>query len=143
MALQDISKTDLWFTADGDFLVDGAGDLKDTDDSGDRHEAAKQFVMHRLFGERRAWALHPEITAGLEQFIGKSINEGLLSGIQVAVHNALTSDSQMNRDDYKLRVIELTPSTVAIFVYLNLPGQEQPLVTMAWNVKYGEVTRVV
>ena len=34
MAIEFANRMDLWFTVDGDFLIDGAGDLRDTSDSG-------------------------------------------------------------------------------------------------------------
>lgn len=142
MPLKQFNLTDLWFTVDGDFLIDGAGDLKDTKDSGDLNEGVRQSIIHRLVGEQGAFRLHPGITVGLEQFIGRPINDELLEGMQFAIHRALVSDGILNRDDYVIRVFELTPGNIMIMIFVSLPNQEHPIVSMAWNVEYGEVTRI-
>lgn len=143
MPLKNLNRSDLWFTVDGDFLIDGAGDLKDTGDSGDRYESLRQAILHRIISERNALRFHPEISAGIEQFIGKTVDKPLLEAIQAAVHRALTSDSALTREDYALRVLELTPGDVALLVYVNLPDQEHPLVSMSWSIKSGDVTRIL
>jgi hypothetical protein len=143
MPLRNLNKSDLWFTTDGDFLIDGAGDLKDTLDSGDNYESLKQAILHRIISERNAFRFHPEVNAGLEQFIGKTIDKLLLEAIQTAIQRALTADSALTRDDFTLRVVELTPGTVAILVYVNLPDQQHPLVSMSWSIRGGDVTRIL
>jgi len=143
MSLRDLNKRDLWFTMDGDFLIDGAGDLKDTQDSGDRYEGVRQAILHRVVGEYGAFRFHPNLSAGLETFIGKVIDKQLLEGIATAIHRALTADGSLSREDYAIRVLEITPGDVAILIFVNLPGQEHPIVSMAWNIKSGEVTRVL
>lgn len=143
MPLKDLNRTDLWFTDDGDFLVDGAGDLRDTRDGAMNFEGLRQAILHRVIGERGAFRLHPDITAGLDIFIGKIIDKQLMEGIQTAVHRALISDGVLRRSDYDIRVLEITPGDVAILIFVNVPGQEHPLVSMMWNVRSGEVTRVL
>ena len=58
-----------------------------------------------------------------------TIDQNVLEGIQLAIHRVLTSDGALTREDYVIRVIELTPGDVAILIYVNLPGQDNPLVT--------------
>ena len=142
MPIRPFNKSDLWFTADGDFLIDGAGDLRDTLDSGDLNEGIRQTIFHRLVGDKHAYRFHPDITAGLERFIGTTIDKHMLESMQVAIHKALVSDGVLSRGDYKIRVFELTPGDVIIMVFLNIPNQEHPIITAVWNTKYGEVTRV-
>ncbi len=143
MALRDLNRADLWFTIDGDFLIDGAGDLKDTTDDAMEFEGVRQAIIHRVVCEANGWRVHPEICAGLETFIGKVVNKNLLEGIQLAIHRALTSDGVLTRGDYTIRVLELTPGDVAVLIYVNLPGQTNPLVSMSWSVKSGDVTRIL
>lgn len=143
MPIKELNKQDLWFTADGDFLIDGAGDLKDTSDSGDLNEGVRQAVLHRILSEKEAFRLHPEISAGLESFIGKSIDRQLMENIEFAIHRSLISDGTLTKEDYAIRVLELTPGDLAILIYLNLPNQDKPLISMAWNIKSGDITRVL
>ena len=143
MSLRDLNRSDLWFTVDGDFLVDGAGDLRDTKDSGDIYEGLKQAVLHRVISERNAFRFHSEINAGVEQFIGNTIDKNLLEALNSAIQRALSADGALTRDDYTLRVLELTPGDVAILIYVNLPGQEHPLVSMSWSINSGDVTRIL
>jgi hypothetical protein len=143
MPLRNLNKSDLWFTNDGDFLIDGSGDLRDTRDSGDNYESLRQAILHRIISERGGFRFHPEVSAGLEQYIGKTVDKKLLEAIQAALHRALTSDGALNRNDYTLRVLELTPGDVAVLVYVNLPSQEHPLVSMSWSIYSGDITRVL
>jgi len=143
MPLKNLNRTDLWFTVDGDFLVDGSGDLKDTLDSGDDYESLRQAILHRIISEKNGFRFHSEINAGLEQFIGKTVDKNLLEAINSAVQRALAADGALTRDDYDLRILELTPGDVAILVYANLPDQEHPLITMSWSITSGDVTRIL
>lgn len=143
MALRDLNRADLWFTIDGDFLIDGAGDLKDTADSGTFFEGVRQAILHRVICEANGWRVHPTICAGLERFIGKTVDQNVLEGIQLAIHRVLTADGALTREDYVIRVLELTPGDVAVLIYVNLPGQENPLITMSWSIKSGGITRIL
>jgi len=143
MALKNLNRTDLWFTNDGDFLIDGSGDLKDTRDSADDYEGLRQAVLHRVISERNALRFHPEISAGIEQFIGRSVDKLLLEAIQSAVQRSLTGDNALTRNDFTLRILELTPGDVAILIYVNLPDQEHPLISMSWSIGSGDVTRIL
>jgi len=143
MAIPNLNSSDLWFTSDGDYLIDGAGDLRDTSDSGDKLEGLRQAIIHRVIAERGAMRLHPNLSAGLESFIGRPIDANLMDGVQTSIHRALTGDGSLSRSEYEVRVFELTPGNIAVLIYVRLPGQEHPLVSMAWNVNSGEVTRVV
>ena len=143
MSLRDLNKSDLWFTTDGDFLIDGAGDLRDTRDAADNYEGLKQAILHRVISERNAFRFHSEINAGLEQFIGKTIDKLMLEAIQTAISRALTADGALTRDDFTLRVVELTPGDVALLIYVSLPDQENPLISMSWSIRGGDVTRIL
>ena len=143
MGLRDLNRADLWFTVDGDYLIDGAGDLKDTSDSGTLFEGVRQAILHRVICETNGWRINPNLCAGLERFIGKTIDQNLLEGIQLAIHRVLTGDGSLTREDYMIRVVELTPSIVAILIYANLPGQENPLVSMSWSIQSGGITRIL
>ena len=143
MALTDLNKRDLWFTVDGDFLIDGSGDLRDTEDSSDRVEGLRQAILHRVAGERGANREYPDISSGLEEFIGRTVNKDLIQNIEFAIHRSLVSDGVLSRGDYNIRILELTPGDIAILIYVNLAGQEHPIVSMAWNIRSGEITRVL
>ena len=143
MPLKNLNKSDIWFTTDGDFLIDGAGDLRDTLDAADNYESLRQAVLHRIISERNASRFHSEINAGLEQFIGNSVDRLLLEAIRTAVQRSLTADGALTRDDFTLRVMELTPGDVAVLVYVNLPDQEHPLISMSWSITTGDVTRIL
>jgi hypothetical protein len=143
MPLRELNKPDLWFTNDGDFLIDGAGDLRDTRDSGDRYEGIRQTILHRVISEKGAFRFHPNVSAGLDMFIGKTVDKQLLEGIQFAIHRALVSDGNLTREDYEIRVFEINNGTVVIIIFVKLPGQEHPLITMTYSVQSGEVTRVL
>jgi len=143
MSLKNLNKSDLWFTTDGDYLIDGAGDLRDTLDSGDQYEGLRQAVLHRVISERNALRFHPEICAGLERFIGKTVDVSLLEALESAVQRALSSDGALTRNDFTLRVMELTPGDVAVLIFVNLPDQEHPLISMFWSIQSGEVTRIL
>jgi hypothetical protein len=143
MPIKNLNQSDLWFTTSGDFLIDGAGDLRDTLDAADDYESLRQAVLHRVISERGAFRFHPEISAGLEQFIGKSVDRLLLEAVRTAIQRSLTADSSLNRDDFTLRVIELTPGDVAVLIYMNLPDQEHPLISMSWSISSGDVTRIL
>jgi len=143
MPLKNLNRSDLWFTVDGDFLIDGSGDLRDTRDSGDKHESLRQAILHRVICERGGFRFHPDVSAGLEQFIGKTVDKRLLEAIQAAIHRALSADGALTREDYALRVLELTPGDVAVLLYVNLPGQEHPLVSMSWSIFSGDITRIL
>ena len=139
MPLKNLNKSDLWFTVDGDFLIDGSGDLRDTRDAADNYESLRQAVLHRVISEHNAFRFHNGISAGLEQFIGKTVDKLLLEAVQTAIQRALTSDGALTRDDFTLRVVELTPGDVAVLIYVNLPDQEHPLISMSWSVRGGDV----
>lgn len=143
MPLRNLNKSDFWFTTDGDFLIDGAGDLRDTQDAADDHEGLRQAILHRVISERNAFRFHPDINAGLEQFIGNTVDKLLLDAIQTAIQRSLTMDGALTRDDFTLRVLELTPGDVAVLIYVNLPDQEHPLISMSWSITAGDVTRIL
>lgn len=143
MPLKNLSYSDLWFTTDGDFLIDGSGDLKDTIDSGDPNEGLRQAIIHRVIGERNALRNHPEISAGINDFIGNTVDKTLMGAIQDAVNRALTSDGSLTKDDYTIRTIELTPGDLALLIYVNLPNEDKPLVTMSWSIQSGDITRIL
>lgn len=143
MPLRNLNKSDLWFTVDGDFLIDGSGDLRDTKDSGDVYESLRQAILHRVISERGAFRFHPNVSAGLEQYIGKTVDRQLLEAIQATLHRVLTSDGILTRNDYAIRVLELTPGDVAVLIYVNLPGQQHPLVSMSWSIYSGDITRIL
>lgn len=142
MSLQGFNQADLWFTDDGDYLVDAAGDLKDTKDSGDQYEGVRQQILHRVVSEKNGLRLHPNIQAGLERFIGKTVDKILQERIQYEIYRALTSDSALTREDFIIKTVEFIPGSIAILIYVNLPGQSHPLVVMSWHVESGSVTRV-
>ena len=142
MSLRTLNRADLWFTGDGDFLIDGSGDLKDTKDSGNIFEGVRQALLHRLIGEKNAWRQHPEITAGLERFIGDAIDDQLLEELITETNKAIKADSEIDNIDIIVRAFELLGGTVAVLLFINVQGQEHPIVTMAYNIQAGSVSRV-
>lgn len=142
MALKDLNLTDLWFTSDGDFLLDGAGDLKDTRDSGDVYEGLRQQITHRVISEKNGWRLHPNILAGLDRYLGNTIDDQLLEQLEFEITRALTADGNLTKSDFSVQTIELTPGDVAIMIYLNTLAQRTPIVTMAYSIQTGTVARV-
>ena len=142
MSLRDLNQSDLWFTNDGDFLIDGSGDLKDTMDSGDVYEGLRQAILHRVISEKDAFRLYPNIAAGLGRFIGRNIDPHLIEAIQTAIHKALTADRALDGSEFKIRMLEVMAGYLAILIFVNLPNQEHPVISMAWNIRSGEVTRI-
>lgn len=141
MSIKDLNKSDLWFTQDGDFLIDGSGDLKDTKDSGDKLESIKQTILHRIIAERNGWRLHPDIQAGLERFLGTTVDKQLLEQMEFEIRRALTSDGILTRDDFIIQAMELTQGHVVVSIWLTAPGQQQPVITIAYSIQSNKVIR--
>jgi len=142
MAIKDFNRADLWFTSDGDFLIDASGDLRDTSDSGDELEGLKQQILHRVLGEQNAWRAHRDVTAGLEQYIGRAIDDEMLAEMEQQIRAVLTSDQYLEKSDFAIQAIELVDGVVAFMIYVNAAGQEHPVLTMAYSISTGEVLRI-
>lgn len=79
---------DIKFTADGDLVINSAGDIELVD--GDDQIA--QEVLFRLKTTPGDWTLSPRVGAGLERFIGQPNTDLTRAAIEQAVESALTYD---------------------------------------------------
>ena len=141
MPITNLNRSDIWFTTDGDFLTDGTGDIRDTD-SGDTYESLKQTVLHRIIGNQNGWRFNHNLTAGLERYIGRSINDDLIQSIEHDIRQALTVDGNLLKSDFIVKVLEITPGDLAILLYINAVTVDTPVLTFAYHIKTGSITRV-
>jgi hypothetical protein len=142
MSLNTLNRRDLWFTGSGDFIIDESGDLKSTTNSADIHEGIRQAILHRVIGERNAWRLHPTITAGLDRFIGDTINDELIDILIVETKNAIKTASDVEDTDIIIRALEVIDGAVAIMIWINSTGQDNPLLTLSYSIQSGSVSRI-
>ena len=136
------NKADLWFTTDGDFLIDDAGDLRDTKDADNTFESVRQLVVHRLVCNKSGWQLQPEISAGLDRFVGRGVNDLLLERMRFEIAAALTVDGILSTADFRVIASEILPGMVIIAVYLVATGLEKPLLSIVYDVAHGSVVKV-
>lgn len=134
---------DLWWTPDGDFLISETGDLRGTDEArkNDPFAGVKQLIYHRLVAEREAWSLHPQLAAGLEQFIGLTVDEEALVRIQAAAKGALIADLTFRDDQIETRAMDLGQGAVVLMVWVRQVS-DKPLVTFGFDIQTGQVTQV-
>lgn len=140
------NSNDLFFTIDGDYLIGPGGDLLDTDAAilKDRTAAIKQSITHRILAEQNGWSLHPQLCAGLEQFLGRQINQGLLDLIQSQVHYVLTHDGLFAPNNLIVRVINLGQGTEAVALTIYLRGfSDKPVFMLAFDIQNGQISQVI
>lgn len=135
---------DLYFTVDGDYLIGEDGDLKSNveDVVRDNLAAIRQFVLHRLIGEYGAWGEYPQITAGLERFIGFPIEDATLYQIQLEAKRALTADLILNPADIDVRAVDLGNGAIALMVWAKQAGTKA-ITSFAFNMQNGQISRIL
>lgn len=140
-----IQFNDLYFTVDGDFIVNEIGDLKDLDEAAafDSNTHIKQFILHRLIAEKDAWKLHPNICGGLDSFIGRIINQDLLNQIEMRIKYILTFDGFLNSSEIKVKSINLEAGTEAILLIIYVLGlSSKPIALLSFDIQSGKVSQV-
>ena len=134
---------DLAFTADGDFLIDGSGDLADLDRAPTARDsfldAVRQVIVHRTLAEIDGWRNVP--CAGLERFQGHPINAGTVSAIESAITLALIADGALRVSDVVVKVLPIAGGTVVVVVAV--PSLSNlPVATFGVDVAAGTVSQV-
>lgn len=142
MAVDNLNRLDLWFTTDGDFIIDSTGDLRDTRDSNNKYESLRQTILHRILVNRNGWRFHPQVCAGLERFIGTNIDPFLLQEMERRIKGALTIDGFIRESDISIRTIDLGQGAIAILIYIEATGNNKPIVGMSYDITTGGITRV-
>jgi hypothetical protein len=137
----NIKYSDLYFTIDGDFALSETGDIKSTYQSTDIMLGLKQFILHRIIGERGGWTLHPQITAGIPQFIGRVVDDDLLTAMTAAVKTALTIDNVLGTSGFNIRCLDLGNAVVAVVVWIR-NWSDKPIFNMAVNIQTGAITQI-
>jgi hypothetical protein len=131
------------FVADGDFLVDGTGDLASLDglptvEEGAR-AAVRQMIVHRVLAETNGWREEP--CAGLERFQGSPINADTIAKIEAAIVASLTADGMFGSSSVVAKVLPIAGDTVVVVVAVP-DVSNLPLVTFGMNVATGTVNQV-
>jgi hypothetical protein len=142
-----VNQNDLLWTTDGDFIIGEAGDLKDTDEesrqTNDPLVATRQVIGHRILCEANGWPLHARICAGLERFIGNTIEESLLRELEATVKSTLTYDGQFHSGEITVKALELTAEAIALMIWVRgADAQDRPVFTIAWDTQRGYSTRI-
>ena len=134
---------DLAFTADGDFLVDGSGDLADLDRAAtvedSLRDAVRQTIVHRTLAETNGWRNAP--CAGLERFQGRSVDADTIAAIESAIALALVVDGAFRVSDVVVKVLPIAGDTVAVIVAVPSLGN-LPVATFGVDVSAGMVSQV-
>lgn len=142
-----INQNDLNWTIDGDFLVSETGDIKDTDETGinlsDALIPTRQTIIHRVICEKGGWALYPNICAGLESFIGRTVDDTLLRLIESQVKSALISDGVFSAGETTVKAIDLQNDSIALMVWIKgSDSNQRPILTGIYDVQSGQISQV-
>ena len=103
-------KTDLYWTFDGDILIDPEGDLCDTAE--DPLRSLVQEVRTRIMGDLKEWELYPEIGAGLADLIGEANNKLTAETGKARIIAALTRDGFVASSDIGIKYIPTGPYSI-------------------------------
>lgn len=137
MALVDKNSVDLYFTEDGDFVIDEElQDMKNTKE--EKYRVIEQSLFMRMennledFGMRDSgipvdrnslrimFGLSENVFANLDDFHGEKLNENTLALIKSSVSNCLNSDSLLSTIPHVISVIKKNDTTVSILIALKI-----------------------
>jgi len=137
MARVNKDTVDLYFTEDGDFVInEELGDMKNTKE--EKYRAIEQSLFIRMennledFGIRDtgipvdqnsfriAFGTNENIFANLDDFHGEKLNRRTLSLIKSTVSNCLNSDSLLSSIPHIISVIKKSDTTVSILIALKI-----------------------
>lgn len=124
---------DLDFTPEGDLSLGFNGDLLVARDA----EVVQQEVLFRLKTVKGDWILEPRCGADLELRIGDPNNQTTALRIRDQVEEALTHDGYLRGELLDILVVPLNPQELAIYVLLDLEGDEATIVSATLDLKQG------
>lgn len=86
-----LSRTDCYFTSEGDFVESPLGDLLSTE--GFQYREKIQQVLKRLMSTKGDWVLHPDIGVNLGDFVGLPNTREVGAQIQERIFSELIKNS--------------------------------------------------
>lgn len=101
---------------DGDFLIDSAGDLKDT--SEDLLLSIKNEILSYIKSDIGEWREHPNIGADLSDFVGESNTQRTAEAIQTRIKNTLSL--LVSASDLTVRVVPIGLHKVLVSLQLKV-----------------------
>lgn len=119
---------DLYFTADGDYLIDKTGDLSDTSD--DQYRSLRQEIATIAAANFNDWAIHPNIGANFAELIGHPNNEDTASLVSSQLEAALAADL-LKSGDFRVDTIPLDVNTLGVMVTVKVDTVEGDIQTIA------------
>lgn len=126
---------DLYFTDDGDFVLDqDSYDFKDT--MRDQYRGLIQTVNTRMRSNKGEWNLQREVGANLSDFFGKNNTAEIGNQIQNRVINTLIKGGLIAPKDLEVIVLPTSKFLVAIIVVITPPGvAEKIILTYTYNTR--------
>ncbi len=125
------TKDDLWYSGDGDLVVGGDGDLRDTSDDKSRTRALIQEIQQVLSSSTGDWKSNPTFAADLAEFIGEIANDAAGDRIARRIKEKLVRMGIVSSG--QLDIIPLILGSTALFRITVTTGLHTSEVNMGYD----------
>lgn len=117
--MSKFDEVDLWYTDEGDLMVDSTGDLKDTSSSYGR--AVVQEIGDNLRGTPGDWALTKFIGAGLLSYRGRPATEQVRLEIEQLIIQVLSDNRLLRPSEFQLVTVIIPDGYLIGRLIINTP----------------------
>lgn len=114
---------DLYFTAEGDYVLSPDGDLLDTKRA--LYRGFIQQVLTRLQSSRNDWRDQPDTGANFGEFVGLPNTRETGDLIISRVSSELIREGLVSQNDLNVDVVPLNANSIMVLVTLIPPGSSQ------------------
>lgn len=116
-------KIDLYWTGEGDLILGENGDLLDTKNY--EYRGFIQQVQNRIISSRGDWPVHPDVGAGVSDFLGRRNNRETAEEIKLRIIGELAREGLVAPANMKVDVIPVSEKAIIILVMVVPPGSRK------------------
>lgn len=113
---------DFWFSHDGDFAVDDAGDLKSTQTL--YAGSLLQEMRDRVRSSKGDWKLRPNVGANLSSLIGENLTSQLIDRITQRIETELVYDRLLTAGEYEILPLQIGKHNLIFRIVVSSPNGE-------------------